>query len=333
MLEGHEARATAYALREPVAAGELQARFHRLGAAVAEERARQSRAGRQPRRHLALQRVVVEVRGVEQRLRPARRRARARPGCAVPEHRHADAREEVEVAPALDVVRGGCPRRARTPPAGACRSAARAALRAPGSSAAVVVMVVISLHPGPRSDGLAVRAPPAVRLAIRPSTIRTSRTPASRRGAAGRQLGDHAGARRARLHHRRRRRRVDHRHGGAGGVEHPGGVAGDDQTPAACSRAARLPASVSALTLNSAPAFEALTLATTGTKPRGGQPRQQRRAAASASASPTRPRLTVRAVGGGEERRRADRRHAGVGAGQADRRHAGGVERRRPGAC
>ena len=53
----------------PVAARELQARFDRLGAAVAEERALQSRQRRELRRQLALQRVVIEVRRVNQRLR------------------------------------------------------------------------------------------------------------------------------------------------------------------------------------------------------------------------------------------------------------------------
>ena len=43
VVEGHEAGATADALGEPVAAGELQARFDRLGAAVAEEGPLQSR--------------------------------------------------------------------------------------------------------------------------------------------------------------------------------------------------------------------------------------------------------------------------------------------------
>ena len=91
------------ALGVPVAARELQARLDRFRAAVAEERARQTGELRQPRGRLRLERVVVEVRGVQQRGRligDRRREARMR----VTERRHADARDEVEILAAFDVV-------------------------------------------------------------------------------------------------------------------------------------------------------------------------------------------------------------------------------------
>ena len=67
-----EARRTSVrgvALRAPEAARELQARFDRFRAAVAEERARQAGEIGQPRGELGLQRMVEQVRRVQQRRR------------------------------------------------------------------------------------------------------------------------------------------------------------------------------------------------------------------------------------------------------------------------
>jgi hypothetical protein len=103
VFEGDELGAAAYALGEPVAAGELEAGLHGLGATVAEERAWQAGERRQPRRHLTLERVVVEVRRVQQRrglLGDGARQSRV----SVPEYRHANARHEVEIAAAVDVL-------------------------------------------------------------------------------------------------------------------------------------------------------------------------------------------------------------------------------------
>ena len=187
---------------------------------------------------------------------------------------------------------------------------------------AVVVMVVISLHPGPRSNGLAVERRQQSGCVVRRRS-RTSRTPAL---AAARQAASFAiipALAVPALTIAFDAAAIQHRQRWPGGVEHAGGAARDDE-PAAFNRAARLPASVSALTLNSAPAFAALMLARTGTKP----------AAASAASSAGRgvasaadaPRLTVR---------RRWRRWAGplrpappgVGAGQADGQAAGGIDR------
>ena len=89
--------------RVPVAARELQARLHRLGAAVAEERAVEARQRREPLGELALERVVEEVRAVQQRRRLLGDH-RGEPRVRVTERRDADAREEVEVLAPLGVV-------------------------------------------------------------------------------------------------------------------------------------------------------------------------------------------------------------------------------------
>ena len=52
--------------RVPIPPGEFQAGFDRLGAAVAEEGALQTREPREPLRELALQRVVEEVGAMKQ---------------------------------------------------------------------------------------------------------------------------------------------------------------------------------------------------------------------------------------------------------------------------
>src|SRR5262249_56902612 len=56
------------ALRVPIAARELQTGLDRLGAAVAEKRAREARQVCQPLGELPLQRMVEEVRRVDERL-------------------------------------------------------------------------------------------------------------------------------------------------------------------------------------------------------------------------------------------------------------------------
>ena len=78
------------ALRVPVAAREFQAGFDRLGAAVAEERARQAGQVCQALGELPLQRVEEQVRGVDQSLGLLGHRAREA-AVRVPERRDADA--------------------------------------------------------------------------------------------------------------------------------------------------------------------------------------------------------------------------------------------------
>ena len=89
--------------RVPVAPRELEAGFHRLGAAVAEKGARQPRQLRQPLRELPLQRVVEQVRGVDQRLRLIGDRPR-QPRMRVAERRDADPRQQIEVFAPVGVV-------------------------------------------------------------------------------------------------------------------------------------------------------------------------------------------------------------------------------------
>ena len=121
-------RAVRLALRVPVPARELEAGLVRFRAAVAEERARESRERGQPRGQLALQRMKVQVRRVRQRRRLLAERARES-RMRVPERRHADAGHEVQIRRGRDRRTAACRCRVRTPPAGACRSAARAAIR------------------------------------------------------------------------------------------------------------------------------------------------------------------------------------------------------------
>jgi hypothetical protein len=96
MVEGHEVRQRR-ALRVPEAAREFQARLDRFRAAVAEERARQPRELGQTRRQLRLQRMVEEVRRVQQRRRLLGDRARQH-RMRVAERGHADTRNQVEIA-------------------------------------------------------------------------------------------------------------------------------------------------------------------------------------------------------------------------------------------
>ena len=118
------------AARVPVAARELQARLDRFGAAVAEERARQPGQVRQPLGELALQRMVEQVRRVDQRLRLIGDRAR-QARMRVAERRDADARQQIEILAALGVVQTDALAAHERDRLRAGRSAARAALRAP----------------------------------------------------------------------------------------------------------------------------------------------------------------------------------------------------------
>ena len=95
MLERHDPRARR-TQRVPVTARELERGFDCLGSTVAEERPRQSRKRRQPRRELPLQRVEEQVRRVEQLVR-LRRDGRHEARVPVTQCRHADAGDEVEV--------------------------------------------------------------------------------------------------------------------------------------------------------------------------------------------------------------------------------------------
>jgi hypothetical protein len=96
MFERHERRPWR-SLRMPETPRELQARLDRFRAAVAEKRARQARQGGEPRRELRLQRVVEQVRRVQQRRRLVRDRA-GETRMPVPERRHSDTGDQVEEA-------------------------------------------------------------------------------------------------------------------------------------------------------------------------------------------------------------------------------------------
>ena len=102
MLEGDETGTARVLLRMPVAPRELQAGLDGLRAAVAEECARQPGQIREPCRDFPLQRVKVQVRRVEERRRligDGRRKA----WMPVSERRHADTREQIEVAAAVGI--------------------------------------------------------------------------------------------------------------------------------------------------------------------------------------------------------------------------------------
>ena len=91
------------ALRVPVAARELQARFHRFRTAVAEERALQSRQGREALGHFTLIRVVKEVGRVDERLRLIGQRT-CEAGMGMTERGDADPGQEVEIFAPVRVV-------------------------------------------------------------------------------------------------------------------------------------------------------------------------------------------------------------------------------------
>jgi hypothetical protein len=88
----------------PVAARELQAGFHGLGSAVAEEHPREAGQRREPPRHLALQRMEVQIGCVGERRGLVGKGARER-RIGMPERRHADAGHEVQELPALVVIK------------------------------------------------------------------------------------------------------------------------------------------------------------------------------------------------------------------------------------
>ena len=102
VLERDEFRAR-FAAGVPVATGKLEAGFDRLGAAVAEKGARQPRQLRQPLRELPLQRVVEQVRRVDQRLRLIGDRAR-QSRMRVAERGDADSRQQIEILAPVRVV-------------------------------------------------------------------------------------------------------------------------------------------------------------------------------------------------------------------------------------
>jgi hypothetical protein len=103
VLQRDEAAALGLPPGVPVAARELQARLVGLGAAVAEEHARQAREVGQAGGGIRLERMVVEVRGVQQRrCLLGDHGGEARMGVA--ERRDADAGHEVEVGAAVGVV-------------------------------------------------------------------------------------------------------------------------------------------------------------------------------------------------------------------------------------
>ena len=140
------------ALRVPVAARELQARLDGLGAAVAEERARQagerstSRAASSPCSGWKYRFDVCSS------SRACAAIASARRGCAWPSARDADAGEQVEIAAARPRRTAGSPARARTPPGRGGRPAAGARSRSAITSVAVVMS--ISSFAFPRSHSM-----------------------------------------------------------------------------------------------------------------------------------------------------------------------------------
>ena len=108
--------AARFTLREPVAASELQPRLHRFGAAVAEERARQSGQGREPRRQFSLQRMEEQVRRVKRASlclvgdRSGQSRMR------VPQRCDADAGNQIEITSPILCRKGGSHDRDRRRP-------------------------------------------------------------------------------------------------------------------------------------------------------------------------------------------------------------------------
>ena len=95
-------RAVEAAFRKPIAPRKLQAGLDGLRAAVAEERARQSRELRQPLGDLALQRVKEQVRAVDHLARLLGDGV-GEPLVSVTERAHADAGEQVEIFASLRV--------------------------------------------------------------------------------------------------------------------------------------------------------------------------------------------------------------------------------------
>ena len=232
----------------------------------------------------------------------------------VAEHAHADARDEVEVGAAARRRTGACPRRGRTPRAAACRSAARAALRAP------VTVCACRRHPSLHHlscvgasvfcSATSLRQPLGVAAVDDHARRCTPPLSAARHAVSLATMPAFAVPDFDQLRDRRARRA--RRSSGPAASSTP---ACRRRSPAACafSRAARLPASVSALTLNSCPSFDgARRTRSPARSPRAQQTREQRRRRALVPASPTRPRSTVSplvALCGARLLRPAPRRH------------------------
>ncbi len=221
LLEGDDARPLRVLLRVPVAARELQARFDRLRAAVAEEGARQPREVRQPRREFPLQRVEVQVRRVNQRRRLlGDGGGQARIGVA--ERAHADAGDQIEIAATLRRRRDGTRDRARTRPDCVCKPGGRARTRArphcwqPSSCFDLHHVLSLACHAGARRAGLASPKPAGRRRV--PAAARVIRSAASRHDRdIGHTARERETARRKFCHHPRmrdtgRHHRVDHVH-------------------------------------------------------------------------------------------------------------------------
>ena len=102
-LESDDARPPRLAARVPAAARELQAGFHRLGPAVAEERPRQPRQRRQSPADLPLQGMEIEVGRVDQGAGLVGEGVR-QPGMGVAQRRHPEAGHEVQQAAAVGVA-------------------------------------------------------------------------------------------------------------------------------------------------------------------------------------------------------------------------------------
>ncbi len=88
----------------PVTASEFQARFDRFRATVAEECARQTRQDREPFGELTLQRMVEQVRTVQQRAGLIGEGA-GEPGMSMTERRHADTGDQVQIFASLRIVK------------------------------------------------------------------------------------------------------------------------------------------------------------------------------------------------------------------------------------
>ena len=227
LVRGHRQRAERAAVERLLERDDLRPR---LAAACTSSAARTSGTPRPPRcrccrrtraagpteaasrsRQLSLQRVIEEVRRVQQRARLIGDRL-GQPGWAWPSDATPmpDSRSSIR---GLRCRTGARPCRARTSPAGACRSAGRAGPRGPESRRRHSLSSLSHLHAGiPACPGRAgsrraahplTPATPAMRCrreraaGSRPSTITTSPTPARERLLAGPQLRNHAGRRRA----------------------------------------------------------------------------------------------------------------------------------------
>src|SRR5262245_62495007 len=96
MLNRDESGSSFHTLRMPIAARELEAGFVGFRAAVAEERAREARQRRQTTGRVRLERVEIQVRGVEQR--PCLfRDHRCQAWMRMTERGHTDPGDEVEI--------------------------------------------------------------------------------------------------------------------------------------------------------------------------------------------------------------------------------------------